>query len=218
MGDPPRAKTLLVVDDHPVVALGIELALQTRPELRLVGVVTDPLDPKGAVAKNAPDALVLDLTFAGAVNLSLIRSSRERMPGAAIVVFTSLPARLYRQDAINAGADAYLTKDHDIAELITVLLDQLAKKTRAPVASQHTVSIDVLSNRIGDGTRLTPKETEIARWLSRGLSIADIAAQVGANHNTISVHRDNIRRKLGCRNSSELVARLARLYAQDADG
>ena len=213
MGEAPRTKTVLLVDDHPVVALGIKLALKTHQGLCLAEAITDPMDPKGAIESHASDALVLDLAFAGAVNLPLIRISRALLPGAVIIVFSSLPARLYRQDAIDAGADAYITKDHDIDHLIAVLVGLLAKAPKAASApSQIEASAGSDHDRLGDGTRLTPKEAEIAHFLSRGLSIVEIASRVGANQNTIAVHRNNMRRKLGCRNSSELVARLARLY------
>ena len=213
MDDGPRAKTVLVVDDHPVVALGIELALRAIRGLCIAGVINDPLDPKGAITALAPDALVLDLAFSGTVNFPLIRQSRALVPSAVIVVFSSLPARLYRQDSLDAGADAYLTKDHDIDDLIALLVSLLSKAPKAATVPQHIDSSPGPNHDVhSDGTRLTPKEAEIARLLSRGLSIAEIASRVGANQNTVSVHRDNMRRKFGCRNSSELVARLARLY------
>ena len=214
MGEASHAKTLLVVDDHPVVAMGIELALRTVQGLCLVGALTNPADPWKAIADWQPDALVLDLAFSGVVDLPLVRRCRTLVPRAVIVVFSSLPTRPYRQDALDAGADAYLTKNHDIKDLIALIVELLSRepKTLTSHPSEQALRPSPNQDLLAAGARLTPREAVIAHLLSRGCSIAEIAARVGANQNTVSVHRDNMRRKFGCRNSSELVARLARLY------
>ena len=201
-------KTVFLIDDHPVVALGLEIALADAGSLKLVGVASEP--PTGLVKIEAvrPDCLILDLVFAGSVELSLIRHCRDILADTSIIVFSSLPAKAYAHDALSAGADAYLTKDADLADLVA-LIKKLADTQREPRRAFYPADARVMPHIVA-GIRMTPREAQVAASLGRGLSIAAIASNFGMSPNTVAVHRDNIRRKLNCRDTKELVARLAR--------
>ena len=69
-------------------------------------------------AADPPDAFVLDLVFGGQLQLDLVEDCRRQFPEAVIIVFTSLPARTYRQTAIAAGANAFVGKDSELEALI----------------------------------------------------------------------------------------------------
>ncbi len=206
-------RTVFLIDDHPVVALGLKIALAGVETLRLVGLATEPEDGLAAIEAVRPHSLVLDLVFGGSVAFSVIARARRLLPQAAIVVFSSLPARLYARDALEAGADAYLGKDADMAELVRLLSDQDFERAPMLHGSRSTTVHDLLTV---DGVHMTPRELQIALSIGRGLSVEAIAAKFDLSPRTISAHRENIRRKLQCRDSKELVARLARLEGADA--
>ncbi len=210
-------RTVFLIDDHPVVALGLRIALASATTLRLVGLATAPDDGLKAIEAVRPDCLVLDLVFDGSVAFSAIARARQILPSAAIVVFSSLPARLYARDAHDAGADAYLGKDADMAELVR-LIDgvgsEAAMRKQATAGPAPTAMHDHLTI---DGVHMTPRELQIASSIGRGMSVEAIALDFDLSPRTISAHRENIRRKLQCRDSKELVARLARLRGPDAN-
>lgn len=219
----PHPKSVMLIDNHPVVGLGIELAFRNCLGLSLVRKISNPAAAISAIEECTPDAIVLDVVFNGAVYFPLIQKARAAMPSVLIVVFSSLPAELYKQAALDAGADFYLTKDNDCDHLIGVLTASFAK----PLSRNATPAGKPIAGRRSIGppspayeARLTPREHEIASLLSQGLSVADIAHLVQASKKTVCVHRDNLRIKLRCRDSTELVARLAWSYArrkQDAN-
>lgn len=215
-GAVPPVRSVFLLDNHPVVALGIELAFRSCPELVLVKKVSSPAAAIPAIAACSPDVIILELVFDGTVQLSLIRQARTAMPPAIVVIFSSLPAELYRQKALDAGADFFLTKDHDCSDLVDVLTKAFSKSLSCNMAPPAKA---IAGRRAADplvsnyGVHVTPREHEIAALLSRGLSVTKIAPLIGASRNTVSVHRDNLRIKLGCRDSTELVARLAWIYA-----
>lgn len=202
---------VLLADDHPVVAAGLRLAIGQARGLALVGTALDPETLLLMAAKERPDAFILDLVFDGQLQFDLIERCRATYPGSVIIVFTSLPAGPYRQTAIAAGADAFVGKDTDLETLAGLLLEHLGTPRRKS-GTVAAVSIIPSLADIGRGIHFTRREQEVAAMLSHGNSINDIARALGISMKTASVHRDNLRMKLQCRDSNELIARLARLY------
>jgi len=209
------ARSVFLIDDHPVVSLGLRLAFRESTQFQLVGTAVDAINALDKIEQRTPDAIVVDLVLAGSVELSLVAQCRKAAPSAAIVVFSSLPARLYERQALEAGADAYLTKENDLACLVRLLSGLMAKpglRTARADATEAAPLADGLRTGALDGIHLTYREKEIGRLLGCGLSINRIAQDIGLSPKTVAVHRDNLRRKLDCRDSNELIARLAKLY------
>ena len=202
-------KSVFLIDDHPVVALGLTIALKSVGGLKLVGVANTPLDGLVRLEIDRPDCVVIDLVFSGAVQLSLIRQCCALLPDASIIVFSSLPARLYARDSIKAGADAYMMKEADMSELLALIV-RLDAHTRTFGSGPEISGAKPLPAVVVEGVHITPREAQVATRVGRGLSTASIALELGMSPNTVAVHRDNIRRKLNCRDTKELVARLAR--------
>jgi len=210
------AKSVYLIDDHPVVDLGLRLAFSRQSRFQLTGTAADAPNAICEIGRRQPDAIVADLVLAGVVELSLIERCRTAARSSAIVVFSSLPPRLYERQALALGADAYLSKDNDLSMLVE-LLGRLVTQTgaRAETAGQCPA---IKRSEALLGVYLTDRETEIGQLLGGGLSISRIAQQICLSPKTVAAHRDNIRRKLGCRDSNELIARLAKLYAEDGHG
>ena len=210
-------KSVFVLDDHPLVAIGLGLALRQARNLHLAGSASEPDLGLVEVEQAPPDALVLDLVFKGVLRLSYIQRFRAAAPDAAIVVFSSLlPARQWTRAVTEAGADAYLPKEADLSALVALIsqlllqqaLGKLTRPRNAQPAADDEKGDDLL---LFDGVHLTPREGAVARRLARGASIAMIARELNVSASTAAVHRDNVRKKLDCRDTTELVARLARL-------
>lgn len=213
----PTDVRLLLVDDHPVVATGINLVLKQRAGYSLAGALAQPEKVATHIEALHPDVLILDLAFNGRVKSSLVAECRQVAPDAIIVVFTSLPSRSYRQSMLAAGADAFVSKEQDLDALMSVVDGLVASRGDArrqrsfdDVAADQTEILSPL------GVHLTRREQDIARLLSRGESVAKIADVMGISVKTAAVHRDNLRKKLGCQDSRELIARLARSYGETA--
>lgn len=201
---------ILLADDHPVISTGIRLALKQVPGLNLLEWVDEP---DAAVSMSElwnPDAIILDLVFHGSIELGLVRRCRAVAPRAAIVVFTSLPADPYRDDSVAAGADAFVGKHNDLEVLIGTVARLLGQPLR-PATPAPLVRLEGAAAAAGP-LHLTRRENEIARLLSHGTPLVEIATQMGISPKTAAVHRDNLRKKLGCRDTNELIARLARHF------
>jgi DNA-binding NarL/FixJ family response regulator len=199
--------SLLLIDDHPVVGLGLSMALKGHPRFHLAGIETNPAKALRAIERLQPDALIVDLIFEGRAEMTLVRDCRKLLPRALLVVFSSMPARTYEREVLDMGADAFISKNIEM-EVLLVTMVQLADGDRKPTTSPYRrrKSGDVVI----DGVLLTAREADVADRLAVGYSIGRIATDLNISANTASVHRDNLRKKLQCQSMVELVARLAR--------
>lgn len=205
----PPARTNLnvyLIDDHPVVGLGLSMALQGHSRFRLAGTSTSPTTGLEAVAATRPDVVIIDLVFDGTLEPDIIRECRVLLPDALILAFTSLPRRAYEREMLDAGANAFLGKNTDMATLVETITTMVG----LPRVVEPAEPLSRERERQVDGVHLTRREAEVARRLGQGLSIAQISQSLAISANTVAVHRDNIRKKLRCRNMTELVALLAR--------
>lgn len=205
---------VLLVDDHPVVAAGLKIALRDMDIGTFMGCASTPHAAITMIAAEKPDALILDLSFNGRIELPLIEKCRSALPEAIIVVFTSLPPRTYRVEAIRWGADAFVSKETDLETLVEILFE-LRDRPRTAEPESMRLRGEEADLEEADGVYLTPRERDVARLLSRGASVAHIASIIGVSMKTAAAHRDNLRKKFGCRESNELIARLARIFGND---
>ncbi|MFB2552921.1 response regulator transcription factor [Ensifer soli] len=201
--------SLFLIDDHPVVGLGLSLALSGHARLRLAGSAVNRFAGLRAIEALQPDALVVDLVFDGEAETAFVGECRSAAPGAVIVVFSSLPRRAYEREVIERGADTYVAKSADLQVLLDTVL-ALSGRPRPDASSSALPAGGEAGSLLIDGVHLTPREGDVARRLAEGVSIARIASDLGISPNTVGVHRDNIRKKLKCRDMTELVALLAR--------
>lgn len=110
---------MLIVDDHAAVREGLKSLIATIGELELAGEAADGAAALRLARTQAPDIVVLDNNMKGGSGIELIADLRQTIPGARIVMF-SLDASV-RELAIAAGADAYVSKDAPVGEILAAL-------------------------------------------------------------------------------------------------
>lgn len=110
---------MLVVDDHAAVREGLRSLIATIDELELVGEAADGVAALELARAHRPEVVVVDNNMKGESGIELIADLRQTIPRARIVMF-SLDASV-RELAIAAGADAYVSKDASISELLAAL-------------------------------------------------------------------------------------------------
>ena len=209
---------LFLIDDHPIVEAGLSLVLKRHPDLHLAGSCSNPNRLLVEGLEQTADVFVLDLVYLGAVNIDAIRNIRKHAPGSIIVVYSSLPSRQYKPVVTAAGANEFVSKDSSLGILVSTIRDIVARQKTQE--KPHTLSerdgldagivLPPAAKVIGD-VHLTRRERLVARLLGQGVSVAQIGETIGISKKTAAVHRDNIRRKLNCRDSNELIARLSAL-------
>jgi DNA-binding NarL/FixJ family response regulator len=199
---------LLIVDDHPLIRLGLSSLLQQDPQFTVVAEASDARSALECLRRFTPDAVILDITLPGGSDgLELIKNMSAESPGTAILVLSVHDENLYAFRALSAGAKGYLMKD--------ATPDLLRKAVQSILNGRITVS-EHLSQRlvqravrgregIDPAESLTDRELEILFRIGRGQSSSEVAAGLGIAVKTIETHRANLRRKLLLKSGAELV-------------
>jgi DNA-binding NarL/FixJ family response regulator len=156
--------------------------------------------------------VVLDITMPGLSGLDLLPMVRKTLPRARVVMLTHHEGETFVQQALEAGAEGYLSKDSDPSELALAIQ---AVHRGDPYVSPRVASGLVRGMR-GGGERpprsrlegLTPREREVFQLLAVGKSNKEVATELDMSLGTAKKHRENLQRKLSCNSAAEL-ARLA---------
>lgn len=212
MSGPAR---ILIVDDHAIVRHGIALLLSKHPEFVVCGEAGTVDEARAAADRLKPDLVLMDITLKDRNGLDLVREWRERLPQVRAVVLSMHDEREYAERALRAGARGYVMKEN----ADEVLLEALHTVQRGEVYASAEVSARMLKH-LADGSSslaeqggvgsLTDREQEIFRALGEGLTSRKIAERYGLSERTVEVHRANIKRKLGCEDTAQLLREAVR--------
>ena len=117
----PARRRILIVDDHPLVRLGLKALIDAEPDLIVCAEAATRADALRAIAPGQPDLVIADLSLRRGDGLELVREIRSRHPGLRVLVLTMLEAPLHVRRAFSAGASGYVTK----RELTETLLEAI---------------------------------------------------------------------------------------------
>ncbi len=210
----PASKRILIVDDHPLLRLGLVEWLAREPGLSICGAFGSAEEALAAVMKLQPDLVVTDLSLPGKSGVELIKDLVSMCPGLPVIALSLHDEELYAERCLRAGGRGYVMKSEGPEKLALAIRQVLAGRTHvSPKTAAHI--LDLFTGRKTAGTptpisELTDREFEVFQWIGRGLSTRDVAKRMHISGKTIETHRAHIKSKLSLGNATELVAYAAR--------
>lgn len=205
-----RKFNLVLLDDHRVILESMANLLETSDQFCVVAKTTDEKSLFAVLDDHDPDqppvdVLITDFLIPHLDVPELIGRVKSRYPQLGILVLSgSADATLARQ-ALHAGANGYMTKTADKAELFDAILAVTAG--RQPVDGRVFTLENAPVAALGP-TTLTARESEIARLIVEELSSVQIAERLFISFNTVETHRKRIYQKLGVTTSLGLMKHL----------
>jgi DNA-binding NarL/FixJ family response regulator len=201
---------VLLVDDHQLLTGALSQTLAREPDMEVVGVAGSVADAK-AMARERLDVVLMDYRLPDGTGAEATRAIKTRWPGARIVMLTALDDDETILESIQAGADGYLTKSTAVEEVVSAVRAAYAGETLLPrsvivgIAQRVAAARDRGSERIPIEA-LTPRELEVLRALTEGLSTPEICEHLFIAPNTLRTHVQNIMSKLRVHSKLEAVA------------
>lgn len=193
---------VLVVDDHPIVREGIVSIVSSAPDLEVVGQAANGEEALDVLGTTRADVVLMDLRMPVMDGVAATARIHTEHPGVIVVVLTTYETDEDILSAIEAGATGYLLK--------AAPKEELSAGVRAAAAGQVALAPSVaamLVSRVSTppATRLTPREIEVLRLVSGGLSNAQIAAKLFISEATVKTHLLRLFEKLGVNDRTRAV-------------
>jgi DNA-binding NarL/FixJ family response regulator len=186
-------------------AASLAQALQSEPDLLVVGQAASIAEAQNLVASTAPDVVLLDHRLPDGDGVSAIAGLHDIRPSAQVVVLTATTSDRVLVAAMEAGAAGFIAK--------TQRLDDVVDGVRAAAQGESVVSAKLLTRLLprlhrqsaGGKAELTEREREILDLLARGLSNADIARQLHMSVPTVKAHIGRLFTKLEVDNRVQIA-------------
>jgi DNA-binding NarL/FixJ family response regulator len=205
-----RAIRVLLVDDHRLLTEALARALDQEPGIRVAGTARTVAEVREAI-REPVDVALMDYRLPDGTGIDATRLLKARWPAARIVMLTAIDDDETVLEAIQAGADGYLTKDKAIEDVVATVRAAHAGATLLPrsvimaIARRVAEARDRRTERM-PAESLTPRELEVLRGLTEGLSTPEICERLFITPNTLRTHVQNIMRKLRVHSKLEAVA------------
>jgi DNA-binding NarL/FixJ family response regulator len=208
---PPRAKRIVIVDDHPLFRKGLEELINNSDDgFAVCGEASNAAEGMSVIRKLKPDLVIVDISLPGANGIELIKNIRSEFHKLPVLTLSMHDESLYALRALRAGAQGYVMKEEALGNVIQGIREVLAGR---PYLSRE-MSAKVITNFAGGTERTNPtdklsdRELEILELIGKGRDMSEIARALHISVKTVETHRAHIKEKLDLKNARQ-VARFA---------
>jgi DNA-binding NarL/FixJ family response regulator len=184
---------ILLVDDHPVVRMGLRGMLDAEPDLTVIGEASDGAEGAELALRERPDIVLMDLRMPGGDGVEATGRILAADPGIRVMVLTTYESDRDILRAIEAGASGYLLKDASPAELADAVRAAARGET---VLAPSVASTLVRQVRNPARPALSARETEVLRLVAAGMTNADIGKRLFISEATVKTHLLRVFNKL----------------------
>ena len=189
-----------------MVRRGFRLILSQYPtEFEIVGEAGTGEETLRMVKELKPEVVLLDVAMPKMNGVEVAQQMGQQWPEIRILILSMHRDSTYVRETLRAGAKGYLLKDAVDSELITAVRSVAGNEAYISPSVSNTVLSDYQRFVGSPLDLLTPREFDVFRQLAEGKTAKDIATALDISAYTVDAHRNKIFRKLGLRNSAELV-------------
>jgi DNA-binding NarL/FixJ family response regulator len=199
--------TVLIADDHGVVAEGLSHLVGSQPDMRVVGLAENGRDAVRAAVEARPDIVLMDHGMPIMNGTEAARLIRERCANTRVIMLSMYSDAVHVYRALQAGATGYIIKRSVAKELVEAILavhrgGRYLSKQLADVVIDHVVHRTAPDDPL---ERLSSRERQVLQLLAEGHSVAEIAATLSLSPKTVETYRARMMEKLGIYELAGLV-------------
>jgi len=212
---------LLIVDDHPMIREGLVAMLGSRQDIDIIGCCSNAEDALEFVTRNVPDVILMDIKMQKMNGIEATRAITSLVPGIKIIMLTIFEDAESVRLSLQAGATGYMLKQATQEKLVEsvyqayrgetvidpALIDQLVSDYARLAQGSFKQSRILMKD---DNKNLTPREDEILKYLSQGLSNKEISAKTHLAVDTVKTHLRSIYRKMGVKSRSQAISEIVK--------
>jgi DNA-binding NarL/FixJ family response regulator len=203
---------VLLVDDQALIRAGFRMILDAEEDIEVVGECADGTQAVHSAGRLRPDVVLMDIRMPEMDGIEATRRiAGEAGEPVRVLMLTTFDLDEYVYDALRAGASGFLLKDVPAEQLVDGI--RVVARGEALLAPTVTKRLIEEFSRSGPARteqppeldELTPRELEVFRLMARGLSNAEIAAELVVSETTVKTHVARVLMKLGVRDRVQAV-------------
>jgi DNA-binding NarL/FixJ family response regulator len=204
---------IAIIDDHPLIVNGLQLMLQSAPDLTITGSFMRAADLLEALPKLQPDVLLIDIQMPDKTGPELAKIVRQKYPDIRMIALTNLDNNFYIKSMLRNGVSGYVLKSSDQEVLLEAIRTVAEGKEYLEPGMRERVWEDMVKGRRqGNSTPpLTRREKEILVLIANEHTTQEIASMLFLSTNTVETHRLNLLSKLDVKNTAGLVKKAMKM-------
>jgi DNA-binding NarL/FixJ family response regulator len=200
---------LLIVDDQPMLLNGLRQALSAYSTLTLAGEATTGESALKLAGKLSPDLVVMAIHLPDINGIEVARQILKAQPSVKILIFTRDANRTLVQEALQVGASGYVLKNGGVGEFIHAIEEVMGGKLFLSAEVSAGIVADYQKTLVEKAEPpkplLSERERQLLRLIAEGRRNKEIAAELGLSPNSIETYRARLMKKVGYRNTAQLV-------------
>lgn len=207
--------SVLLVDDHNVVRQGLKALLTAEPDITVVGEAQTGREAVNLAERFHPEVVVMDLAMPLLNGWEATRQILRAVPTAKILILSTYDDDDHVQQAIAAGAAAYLIKQTAAADLVKAIREVKKGNAYFSPAIAQRLREQTCKSLAGDSSgkranvELTLREAEVLQLIAEGFANKQIAGELGLSVKTVEKHRQQVMNKLDIHDTASLVRHAA---------
>jgi two-component system, NarL family, response regulator DegU len=203
--------TVLIADDHQLLRQALRRAMEDAG-LVVLGEAGDGAEAVQLVDELRPELVIMDVTMPVLGGIEATRRLHAAHPDLPIVVLTMHDEDALRDEALRAGASAFLTKDSSMQEVVaTAIATAAGEALSAELASSILTEFTASPVVPAEPSPLTPREEQILQLIADGYSTSEVAARLFISGKTVKNHLASIYDKLDARDRTQAVLSAVRI-------
>jgi DNA-binding NarL/FixJ family response regulator len=204
--------TVLIADDHQLLRQALRRAMEDAG-LVVLGEAADGAEAVQLVDELRPELVIMDVTMPVLGGIEATRRLHAAHPDLPIVVLTMHDEDALREEALRAGASAFLTKDSSMQDVVaTAIATAAGEALSAGLASSILTELTAPApTATPEPSPLTPREEEILQLIADGYSTSEVASRLFISGKTVKNHLASVYDKLDARDRTQAVLSAVRI-------
>ncbi|MFF5205751.1 response regulator [Streptosporangium sp. NPDC000396] len=197
---------VVIADDEDLIRMGLRIIIDSEPDLTVVGEAADGAAVVPVVREHRPDVVLMDVRMPAVDGIQATRRLAALPEPPKVVVVTTFENDDYVYEALRAGASGFLLKRARPGDLVQAIRTVATGDSLLfPAAIRGLAARHEGSRTIPGISRLTSREGDVLRLMTRGLSNGEIAAELVVSMETVKTHVGNVLAKLEARDRTQAV-------------
>ncbi len=200
------AITVLLVDDHDLVRVGIKSLLQQSPDITVIGEANSGETAITQARALKPNVILMDVTMPGIGGLEATRRLLQHDPATKVLIVSAHGAEPYPSRVLQAGALGYITKGASVEEMVKAIRSVYASKRYiSPEVAQQLAFKHLNGENKSPFDELSEREMQVLIMITSGQKVSDIADQLFLSPKTVNSYRYRLFEKLDIESDVELT-------------